>query len=79
MIINGKYYTEPESQAYIKKLSRRATDLSELLELSLSTLHKLGYEDCFSCVNKGSCAYKNECNYRWEHADKAERLINDKP
>ncbi|MBP5362265.1 MAG: hypothetical protein J6Y71_04485 [Ruminococcus sp.] len=77
MKIDGKYYSEPEVQAYITKLNRLVSDLTELLALSVNELHKLGYEDCFSCKNKGSCAYKNDCNYRWEHADKAERLIND--
>lgn len=52
-------------------------ELKEILGYAVAELHKLGYEDCFSCAYKGACAYKDDCNYRWEYADKAERLISN--
>ena len=79
MEINGKFYTEPELKAYISEQNKYITNISKMLKASLDELHKLGYEDCFSCEYKGLCAYKNDCKYRWEYADKAERLLNGKP
>lgn len=68
MRINQKEYSEPEIIAYVK-------DMQDILHKAVDGIHKLGYEDCFSCVHKGSCAYADECHYRWEYADKAERLL----
>lgn len=79
MEINGKYYSESELKAYVKEQNRYIADITRMLRSSMEELHKLGYEDCFSCVYKGSCSYKNDCQYRWEYADKAERLLNGKP
>lgn len=77
MLINGRFYTEPEVQAHIRKLVTLISDMAALLERSSCELHKVAYEDCFSCVNKGSCAYKNDCQYKWEYADKVGEVLKE--
>lgn len=49
----------------------------ELLKIAVKEIQRLGYEDCMSCVHSGNCIYADECDYRWKHADEAERLIED--
>ena len=68
MRINQKEYSEPKIIAYVR-------NLQDTLQKAVDEIHKLGYEDCFSCVRKGACAYADDCHYRWEYADKAERLL----
>lgn len=47
MTIDGRYYTEPEAQAYIKQLKR-------LLKQAVEDIRKLGDTD-------GGCLYWGEC------------------
>lgn len=70
MRIGRKEYSESEINAYVK-------ELKDMLGKAVKEMEKLGYEDCFSCVHKGACAFADDCRYRWEFADKAERLINE--
>jgi len=68
MMLNGREYSEPEIKAYI-------SEVKNMLGNALKEIHKLGYEDCFSCIHKGACAFADDCHYRWEFADRVERLL----
>lgn len=68
MLLNKREYSESEIRSYI-------TELKILLRNAVNEIHKLGYEDCFSCVHKGACAYADDCHYHWEFADKAEEML----
>ena len=68
MLISGREFSESETKAYVK-------ELQDTLGKALKEIDKLGYEDCFSCIHKGACAFADDCHYRWEFADEAERLL----
>ena len=68
MRIGQKEFSEPELRAHIK-------ELEYLLATAAKEIDKLGYEDCFGCVHKGACAFADDCHYRWELADRVERIL----
>lgn len=68
MLINGKELSEPEINAYV-------AELKNLLRIAVMELDKFTFGNCSGCVHKDSCISSLDCDYRWEFADKAERLL----
>lgn len=68
MRINGKELSEPEVKAYVE-------ELKGLLGIAVMELGKFTFGNCSGCMHKASCISSLDCNYRWEFADKAERLL----
>lgn len=71
MRIGQKEFSEPELNAYVK-------ELNTVLAAAVREVNRLGFMDCASCIYKNACYTDNfpdDCHYRWELADQAERLL----
>lgn len=77
MTVNGKYYSDPEAAAFIKKLEAKVKRMTELLGYAMEDLDEA--EDCDSCLHRskkcpGAVAV---CCYTWKHAEEVKRLIEE--
>ena len=68
MLVNGTEMSESEVKAYVN-------ELKTLLSVAVKELGKFTFGNCSGCMHKTSCASSLDCDYKWEFADKAERLL----
>lgn len=68
MLVNGTEMSESEVRAYVNELKK-------LLRIAVKELDKFTFGNCSGCLHRSSCSSSLDCDYRWEFADKAERLL----
>lgn len=68
MRIGNKEMSEPEVNALVN-------EMKTLLKIANKELGVFAYGNCGICVHKGHCEDVENCNYRWEYADRVERLL----
>ena len=77
MTVNGRYYTEPEAAAYIKKLEAKVKRMKGILRNAMEDLKMAS--DCESCKDNNNiyCPCKLPHCYTWRHAEETKRLIEE--